>query len=93
MRAHILRVDGVVGAHDLLAWTTTPGLPVLSAHVVVSDGALAAGHDGRVLDTLCACSGDHFDTAHCTFQLEPAGTGAPSRRRCTTEARPLLPCW
>ena len=76
VRAHILRVDGVLGVHDLHAWTITSGLPVLSAHVVVSDGALAAGHGGRVLDALCACLGDHFDMAHCTFQLEPAGHGA-----------------
>jgi cobalt-zinc-cadmium efflux system protein len=23
-----------------------------------------------VLDSLCDCLGDHFDVAHCTFQLE-----------------------
>ena len=72
VRAHVLGVDGVVGVHDLHAWTITSGLPVLSAHVVVSDEALAAGHGGRVLDALCACLGDHFDVEHCTFQLEAA---------------------
>jgi cation diffusion facilitator family transporter len=70
VRAHMLGVDGVLGVHDLHAWTITSGLPVLSAHVVVSDEALAAGHGGRVLDALCECLGDHFDMAHCTFQLE-----------------------
>ena len=70
VRAHILGVDGVQGVHDLHAWTITSGLPVLSAHVVVSDEALAAGHGGRVLDALCSCLGDHFDVEHCTFQLE-----------------------
>jgi len=70
VRAHILGVDGVVGVHDLHAWTITSGLPVLSAHVVVSGAALEAGHGGRVLDALCACLGDHFDVDHCTFQLE-----------------------
>ncbi|WP_448624854.1 cation diffusion facilitator family transporter [Geodermatophilus sp. URMC 64] len=75
VRAHILEVDGVLGVHDLHAWTITSGLPVLSAHVVVTDDALEAGHGGRVLDALCACLGDHFDVAHCTFQLE-AGTHA-----------------
>jgi cobalt-zinc-cadmium efflux system protein len=72
VRAHILRVDGVVGVHDLHAWTITSGQPVLSAHVVVSDAALAAGHGGRVLDALCECLGEHFDMEHCTFQLEAA---------------------
>jgi cation diffusion facilitator family transporter len=72
VRSHILAVDGVLGVHDLHAWTITSGLPVLSAHVVVTDEALAAGHGGRVLDALCECLGEHFDMAHCTFQLEAA---------------------
>ncbi len=72
VRRHILAVDGVLGVHDLHAWTITSGLPVLSAHVVVTDEALAAGHGGRVLDALCECLGEHFDMAHCTFQLEAA---------------------
>jgi cation diffusion facilitator family transporter len=70
VRSHILGVDGVLGVHDLHAWTITSGQPVLSAHVVITDGALAEGHGGRVLDALCACLGGHFDVAHCTFQLE-----------------------
>jgi cobalt-zinc-cadmium efflux system protein len=80
VRSHILGVDGVLGVHDLHAWTITSGLPVLSAHVVVSDAALAGGHGGRVLDALCDCLGEHFDMAHCTFQLEAeshAGHEAP----------------
>ena len=75
VRSHILGVDGVLDVHDLHAWTITSGLPVLSAHVVVTDEALAAGHGGRVLDALCSCLGEHFDLEHCTFQLE-AGTHA-----------------
>jgi len=80
VRSHILGVDGVLGVHDLHAWTITSGQPVLSAHVVVTDEALAAGHGGRVLDALCECLGAHFDVAHCTFQLESgrhAGHEAP----------------
>jgi cobalt-zinc-cadmium efflux system protein len=72
VRTHILGVDGVLDVHDLHAWTITSGLPVLSAHVVVTDEALAAGHGGRVLDALCSCLGEHFDVEHCTFQLEAA---------------------
>lgn len=80
VRSHILGVDGVAGVHDLHAWTITSGLPVLSAHVVVTDEALQAGHGGQVLDALCACLGSHFDVEHCTFQLEArshAGHEAP----------------
>ena len=47
VREHILGVDGVLDVHDLHAWTITSGLPVLSAHVVVTEDALAAGHGGR----------------------------------------------
>ena len=70
VRSHMKRVDGVLDVHDLHAWTITSGMPVLSAHVVVTDEALEAGHGGRVLDSLCACLDAHFDVAHCTFQLE-----------------------
>ena len=80
VRAHLLAVDGVIGVHDLHAWTITSGLPVLSAHVVVTDEVLADGHGGRVLDALGSCLGHHFDVAHCTFQIEAeahAGHEAP----------------
>jgi cation diffusion facilitator family transporter len=70
VREHMKRVDGVLDVHDLHAWTITSGMPVLSAHVVVTDQALQAGHGGRVLDALCSCLGSHFDVDHCTFQLE-----------------------
>ena len=70
VRAHVLGVAGVLDVHDLHAWTITSGQPVLSAHVVVSEEALAEGHGGRVLDALCSCLGAHFDLEHCTFQLE-----------------------
>ncbi|CCK25990.1 Cation efflux system protein CzcD [Streptomyces davaonensis JCM 4913] len=73
VRAHILALDGVEDVHDLHAWTITSGMPVLSAHVVVSSEALnAIGHE-KMLHELQGCLGDHFDVEHCTFQLEPAG--------------------
>ena len=80
VREHMRGVDGVLDVHDLHAWTITSGLPVLSAHVVVTEEALAAGHGGRVLDALCECLGEHFDVEHCTFQIEAeshAGHEAP----------------
>jgi cobalt-zinc-cadmium efflux system protein len=73
VRDHITGIPGVVGVHDLHAWTITSGVPVLSAHVVVDDAVLAEGCDGSaVLDRLCECLGAHFDVDHCTFQLESA---------------------
>jgi cation diffusion facilitator family transporter len=70
VREHMKGVDGVLDVHDLHAWTITSGMPVLSAHLVVTDEALEAGHGGRILDALCSCLGSHFDVEHCTFQLE-----------------------
>ena len=72
IREHILAVDGVVSVHDIHIWTITSGVPVFSAHVVVEDAALGARGADRVLDKLTSCLGSHFDTEHCTFQLEPA---------------------
>lgn len=71
VRTHITEVPGVVAVHDLHAWTITSGVPVLSAHVVVDDSCIRDGRTGEVLDRLGECLGDHFDVAHCTFQLEP----------------------
>ncbi len=73
VRHHILDVPGVVGVHDLHAWTITSGVPVLSAHVVVDADCIARGRSGVVLDRLGDCLGEHFDVEHCTFQLEPEG--------------------
>jgi cobalt-zinc-cadmium efflux system protein len=72
VRGHICETPGVLGVHDLHVWTVTSGLPVLSAHVVVADEALADGGGARVLDHLGECLAGHFDVEHCTFQLEPA---------------------
>ena len=72
IREHILSVDGVSDVHDIHIWTITSGVPVFSAHVVVEDGVLNARGADQLLDKLTACLGSHFDTDHCTFQLEPA---------------------
>jgi cobalt-zinc-cadmium efflux system protein len=75
LRRHLAAVPGVVDVHDLHVWTITSGMPVLSAHIVVSDAVVTAGGcgDGSVLDRLATCAGDHFDVEHSTFQIEPAG--------------------
>lgn len=71
IREHILSVAGVVAVHDIHIWTITSGVPVFSAHVVVEDDVLSARGADQVLDKLTTCLGSHFDTEHCTFQLEP----------------------
>ncbi|MFJ2768530.1 cation diffusion facilitator family transporter [Streptomyces sp. NPDC087300] len=82
VRAHILDLPGVEDIHDLHAWTITSGMPVLSAHVVVSSGTLdAIGHE-KMLHELQGCLGDHFDVEHCTFQLEPSGHAEHEAKLC-----------
>lgn len=72
VREHMRGVPGVLDVHDLHVWTITSGLPVLSAHVVVTPEHLAGG-TGAVLASLESCLGEHFDVKHCTFQIEPEG--------------------
>jgi cobalt-zinc-cadmium efflux system protein len=66
VRLHILEAPGVIDCHDLHAWTITSGVNVVSAHVVLAEGADAAA----TLDALCACLAGDFDIEHSTFQLE-----------------------
>ena len=66
VRTHILQAEGVRDVHDLHAWTITSGLNVLSAHVIVDEGAKNAD----VLDALCRCLATQFDIEHSTFQIE-----------------------
>ncbi len=73
VRRHMTGLGGVQEVHDLHAWTITSGLPVLSAHIVVDPEVLDGGHGARMLDLLQDCLRGHFDVAHSTFQLEPAG--------------------
>ena len=71
VRAHLVEVPGVVDVHDLHAWTITSGIPSLSAHVTVTDDALATQGVGAILDELCGCVAEHFAVRHATFQVEP----------------------
>jgi cobalt-zinc-cadmium efflux system protein len=70
VRRHIEEVPEVVSVHDLHAWLLTSDLPVISAHIVVTDGCVEARTMGEVLDHLQDCLADHFDVEHSTFQLE-----------------------
>jgi cobalt-zinc-cadmium efflux system protein len=82
VRTHILALPGVVELHDLHVWTITSGMPVISAHVVVKEGVLQAVGQERLLHDLQGCLGDHFDVAHCTFQIEPVGHAEHEANLC-----------
>ncbi|MDZ5619791.1 cation diffusion facilitator family transporter [Nocardioides bizhenqiangii] len=68
---HLTHAPGVVGVHDLHAWTITSGMISLSAHVTVRDEILEEQGVGAVLDALGDCVATHFDVRHTTFQVEP----------------------
>ena len=73
IREHLLGAAGVVAVHDVHVWQITSGSPVFSAHVEVEPDVFESGRTGELLDELGGCLSDHFDVAHSTFQLEPAG--------------------
>jgi len=73
VREHILELPEVASVHDLHAWTLTSSLPILTAHVVVTDECIQQGEVGRVLDHLQGCLAGHFDVEHSTLQLEAIG--------------------
>lgn len=73
IRDHLCGAAGVVAVHDVHIWNITSGAPVFTAHVVVEPGVFERGETHAMLDTLGACLAEHFDVAHSTFQLEPAG--------------------
>jgi cobalt-zinc-cadmium efflux system protein len=73
VRQHLLELPEVASVHDLHAWTLTSSLPILTAHVVVTDECIRLGEVGRVLDHLQGCLAGHFDVEHSTLQLEAIG--------------------
>jgi cobalt-zinc-cadmium efflux system protein len=73
LRTHLLDLPQVAAVHDLHVWTAGSRLPTVSAHVVVTDDCFLDGAAPQLLDELQACLAGHFDVAHSTFQLEPAG--------------------
>ena len=73
IREHIRETPGVVAVHDVHIWNITSGAPVFTAHVVVEPAVFERGEADAMLDALSGCLAQHFDVAHSTFQLEPAG--------------------
>jgi cobalt-zinc-cadmium efflux system protein len=73
VRRHLLELHEVASVHDLHVWTLTSSLPILTAHVVVTDDCIRQGEVGRVLDHLQGCLAGHFDVEHSTLQLEAIG--------------------
>ena len=62
----LLRIPGVVAAHDLHVWTITSGTDSFTGHVVVSDMKYAAA----VLKGVKAILEEKFKIDHVTIQVE-----------------------
>ena len=100
VREHLRGAAGVTDVHDLHAWSITSGMPALSAHVTVTDEALARRGVGPILDELGECVATHFGIDHATFQVEPEShqehepgeahrvTARPHPSRCYLSATP-----
>lgn len=68
LAAHIERIEGVTGVHDLHVWSIGSGSRALSAHVQLDDRRLSEASD--VLRRIDECAQQHFDIAHVTIQFE-----------------------
>ncbi len=66
LRAAMEGVPGVKAVHDLHVWTLTSGVHALSAHAILSHGAV----HGEVLTALRARVSDGFPISHVTVQIE-----------------------
>lgn len=73
IRQHLVETPGVVAVHDVHVWAITSGAPVFTAHVECEAEVFSSGRTGDMLERLGECLRGHFDVAHSTFQLEPAG--------------------
>ena len=69
----IASTEGVAAVHSVHVWALTSGVPVMSAHVVLSEQAALVGSGPRVLDELTTLMRSEFGIEHATFQLEEAG--------------------
>lgn len=86
VRQHLLELEHVQDVHDLHASTVVTGLPILSAHIVVSDECFKTGHAAEILQQTKDCVAQHFPVSiqHSTIQIETAEIAAHEARcsRC-----------
>lgn len=78
VRAALLALPGVGAVHDLHVWAITSGMPAVSAHLVLQNGA----QQSAVLSAAQQLLHDRFEIRHTTLQLEaPAHQEAPELHR------------
>lgn len=83
LQAALLELEHVRAVHDVHLWSLDGQQPILTAHLVLSEAALAEGLDPFAMqDAAHALLEERFGVAHCTLQLE-AGDGCGG---CTLQA-------
>lgn len=73
VREALAMTPGVIGVHDLHAWSLTSGINAMSAHVVVQDFRNPAATLTALTDRMTR----ELNLAHVTIQLEPPGWEGP----------------
>lgn len=64
----IIKVDGVLGVHDLHVWSLTQNLRTMSAHILTEDISVSAG--SRIQGEINELVYHRYNIAHATLQLE-----------------------
>jgi cobalt-zinc-cadmium efflux system protein len=77
LTAHISRIPGVIGVHDLHVWSIASGSHALSAHVLLDDRRLSEATE--VLRDIDECVKKHFGITHLTIQFECDNCPIPVR--------------
>lgn len=70
VQREIENTEGVSTVHSLHVWALTSGVPVMSAHVVLTEDGTSTTH---ILDELTAHMRERFNIEHATFQVEEPG--------------------
>ncbi len=68
LTAHLEKIGGVSGVHDLHVWSIGSGSHALSAHVLLDDRRISEATE--VLREITACAESHFGISHVTIQFE-----------------------
>ncbi|KAB8138973.1 cation transporter [Gracilibacillus oryzae] len=66
LESRLVQLDGVVGIHDLHAWTITSNFPAFSCHMVVSENT----DRDMILKQAAKLLHDEFSIHHSTIQIE-----------------------
>lgn len=64
----IIRVEGVLGIHDIHVWSLTQSLRTMSAHILTDDLHISAGAD--IQRQISEILQHRYNIAHATLQLE-----------------------